>query len=46
MATINARVDRDNNVIGRQAIIRKRDFPSQTKTSSYQTQREILVKNY
>ncbi len=38
MATINPRVDQDNNVIGWQAIIRKRGFPSQTKT--FRTKRD------
>lgn len=32
MATINARRDRDGNLIGYQAIVRRRGFPSQTKT--------------
>ncbi|MGC8537226.1 MAG: site-specific integrase [Rhizomicrobium sp.] len=38
MATINPRVDQDKNVIGWQAIIRKRGFPSQTKT--FRTKRD------
>ena len=32
MATISPRHDQDDNLIGWQAIIRKRGFPSQTKT--------------
>lgn len=32
MATISPRKDQDGNVIGWQAIVRKRGFPSQTKT--------------
>ncbi|MBU2755749.1 site-specific integrase [Acidithiobacillus sp. CV18-2] len=38
MATINPRSDRDGNVIGWQAIVRKRGFPSQTKT--FRTKRD------
>jgi len=38
MATINPRKDQDGNVIGWQAIIRKRGFPSQTKT--FRTKRD------
>ena len=38
MATICSRVDQDDNVIGWQAIIRKRGFPSQTKT--FRTKRD------
>ncbi len=38
MATVNPRKDQDGNVIGWQAIIRKRGFPSQTKT--FRTKRD------
>lgn len=38
MATINPREDQDKNVIGWQAIIRKRGFPSQTR--AFRTKRD------
>ena len=38
MATINSRSDQDGNVIGWQAIVRKRGFPSQTRT--FRTKRD------
>ncbi len=38
MATINPRKDQEGNIIGYQAIIRKRGFPSQTKT--FRTKRD------
>jgi len=38
MATISPRHDQDDNLIGWQAIIRQRGFPSQTKT--FRTKRD------
>ncbi len=38
MAAISPRLDQDKNVIGWQAIIRKRGFPTQTKT--FRTKRD------
>lgn len=44
MATIYAREDQDGNTIGWQAIIRKRGFPSQTKTFRIRRDAEAWAK--